>query len=283
MRSNYLLLRLAVVGVALVIAGVAMIIGNVADKKSISTGVLDINTVSLSDLEKGRFVEGDIPYVCGEFAYLEEYNSTFGVKHNERVTNHYYVVPLVGGDSDEDRYVAIEVGNANMVDTAETMIDEFWDAVDSEDWSKATTSLHFQGKVEKMNDELSGYMYEFFTYLYEDMSKEDMDTITCPYVIKYIAPGYESRSSVAAVIILLVGIALSGITAVFFIKARKDRKARDEALAQSFTGYGNGASESDPINGYTPVNSVPSGNVSDSISQSMTDTNSKDHVLPWEK
>ena len=285
MKNGYLLLRLAVVGIGLFIAGIFMTAENIADRSSISKGVLDINSVSLSDIQKGRFVEGDIQLICDEFAYLEEYDSTLGVKHNERVTNHYYVIPLMG--SEDDQYVAIEVGNADMVKVAENMTDEFWKAVDSDDWSGVTTTLHFQGKIEKMNSDLTDYMYEWFSYMYDDFTKEDMNTVTCPYVIKYYAPGYEERGSTAGIIILLLGLVISAITAVFFVKAKKEQKIRDEALAESFAGYGNGISERDTVNGYTPVESVTSGNIAGSLPEAEKETpsvnESSDYPMPWEK
>ncbi|MBQ5311594.1 MAG: hypothetical protein ILP19_06085, partial [Oscillospiraceae bacterium] len=142
-----LLLRLGILGIGFIIGGIVILAGNAADKKSIAKGVGDINNMSISDFAAGDFVEGDIGILCDEFAYLSEYNSTFGIKSNERVSKHYYVVPLVGNTSEYDQFIAIEVGNEDMVSIAETMIDEFWSYAEDNDVSKLVTTMPFRGKV----------------------------------------------------------------------------------------------------------------------------------------
>ena len=92
--SNSLKLRLFICGVVLLIAGIACASASLAEKREMAKGMMDFNEMQASDFYKGQYVQGELLELWDEFAYMEEYTETMGIKGKSRVSAHYYVMPL---------------------------------------------------------------------------------------------------------------------------------------------------------------------------------------------
>ncbi len=232
--SGTLLMRLLVAGIAMFIAGIVFTVTSVNDSIKGKTPK-ELSSMKVSDFSKGDFVEGDIYYILDEFAYEESYNTTLGVKHNEHVSAHYYVVPLEG--SDYEQYLALEIGNTEACAVADRMIDEFYRMYDGEEIADPAY-LHVQGKMKPMDSETEDYLYEWLLYD-SDSTRADYAGKVVPYILTYYAPGYQGRSSVTGVVICGIGAVL---VAIYFVFKKKqdstvsmlDGDSYSQAFSRSF-------------------------------------------------
>ncbi len=246
--------RLGCVGIALLCAGIYMLFSSLGDLASIKKGIGDINTMAAADFKKGMFVEGDIQLLYDEFAYEESYDSTFGVKHNERVTSHYYVMPLPGADYGE--YMAVEISNTSLADQAAKMVDEFYDMYESGDVPESLTSIHFKGKVVKMDKETEKYFYEWLMYGSDDQDKANYTALTSPYMLQYVDDKHTSSMVPTAAIISLIGAVLTAVMVLLYIKEKKQAKAASENNAYFQNSFAGAAGVDDSLQAQM-ANSAP--------------------------
>ena len=83
--KGYMKLRLGIAFALLLIFGVYATAIATEDNRKIAKGMQDFNQMTAADFVAGEFVQGTVYELDDEFAYLESYNSTFGIKHNERL------------------------------------------------------------------------------------------------------------------------------------------------------------------------------------------------------
>ncbi len=245
MTTNFMF-RVGALGLVLVIAGIMIMISSGADKANLKKGVQDINTLGISDFEEGRFYNGTIGTIIDEFATETTYNSTFGIKSNERVSKHYYLIRLEGDDT---RFAAVETGNEAFVNIANTMMDETWSDAEIENY----TTVDFYGKAMKMDKELKDLLYEYYDELFEYMNITDVDyaAVTVPYVLTYQTKDTVGKNGSMGVVLLLVGAAILGFIVFMFIKSRGSAPAPD-VNTQDVNVY-NVADNS----GYVPAHAAP--------------------------
>ncbi|MCM1577613.1 MAG: hypothetical protein NC078_02280 [Ruminococcus sp.] len=204
--------RLFWIFACLIVVGIAFLGKSVSDKNAMAKGVTDFNEMRESDFIEGRFVEGEVYELLDEFAYEEEYNQALGIKHNERVSSHYYVMPLYATyDDDVTKYAALCIGNTQLAAQAQQMIDEYWDYWETGKEPEYWTSIYVTGKVSKLDGELLDYFYEWFEYD-SDMTRAEIDEMICPYIISYQVA--DAASSTMTVALVVMGIGVIGIIAV---------------------------------------------------------------------
>lgn len=238
---------------ALIVAGVVILVESTRDSAAMAKGITDFNTMTEADFIEGRFVQGTIYDLWDEFAYEEEYQSTFGIKHNERVAAHYYLMPLqTSYDSEMPVFIAVCIGNTEAAATAQQMIDEYWDYIENDNEPDVWTELPITGKVEKLDGEIEQFFYEYFTDA--GMSREEADELICPYVIRYHVLSAASSGIGISVVIMIIGIV--GIAGIIIYYLKQDRDA-----ATAFTGSFN-ASAPFPQGGYEPASSGSMNNTS---------------------
>ncbi len=114
--------RLLIVFAVLAIMGIALLIGSIKDKAELAKPRGDLETMTEDDFYNGRFVEGTIYELWDNFADMEEYDSTFGIKHNTRVTAQYYALPIPA--LDEYKFVALALSDSSQQSIAERMVKE---------------------------------------------------------------------------------------------------------------------------------------------------------------
>lgn len=229
MRSNFSL-RLFIVFVMLFVMGIGSMISFGNDSKEMAKGMEDFNYMTESDFRKGMFVQGTIYELDGEFAYEEEYERTLGIKHNERVSAHYYAMPLISHlANDEEMYVAVMISNNEMSAVAERMCNETYDywstGYEPDQW----TELDITGKVTPLTGELMDFFVEW-------MGEDDpaaAKAMICPYVINYYQPSGASTGSTAGGIMMAIGAAGLAVMITLYFKGRKS----EEPIPETTSGF----------------------------------------------
>ena len=228
--SNSLKLRLFICGVVLLIAGIACASASLADKREIAKGMKDFNEMYESDFYKGQYVQGELLELWDEFAYMEEYTETMGIKGKSRVSAHYYVMPLqTSYETGSPVFAAVCLRNLSQISQAEQMINEMNDYWDEES-DGLYTSIPITGKVSVLDDELKQYFYEWLMYGDEESSTSEYEQYVCPYLITAVQPDSSNSALSMGALMAVIGAVLVAAVIIVTVKSRKDNVTADETV-----------------------------------------------------
>lgn len=213
--------KLLVIFAALFVFGIYMVIDSGKDSREMANGMMNFNKMKISDFRDGAFVQGEVWLLEDEFAYEEETRSSYGIKVSERVSAHYYVMPLSGSyteGSDSIQLAAVKIGNTEAAAIADNMVQESYDyyyyGTEPEQW----TSFDMTGKIAPMDDEIMGYFKEWVDYNYPD-GGITYDCI-CPYVIEWRVPEAASNLMTAGAVMLAVGAAGAAVIIMLILREK---------------------------------------------------------------
>lgn len=209
---------------ACLIMGLIFVFMGNGDNAAARKAELDFNYMRETQFDEGSYVKGRVYEVMGEFAYEETYKTTFGIKTSERISSHFYVVPMIG--SETPYYVAVEIAHKDIIPKAEKLMEQTWayhnTGVEPAIWGE----FDIVGKVRPLEGELLDYMYEWFMDGDPTATRAEYSQYICPYIIKY----HSIESTNDLVIIGLIGAIIGGIgTAVLvilFLKGRNNGAVR---------------------------------------------------------
>ncbi len=102
-KKTSILFVIGILGLIVVIAGFNEF------KLLVSGRKVDLNTASISDLDKPALIDGKVDFVYGPFATLEETQKTYGVTTGKTETNFYIV-----GNFDSEMYKSWENGELDL-------------------------------------------------------------------------------------------------------------------------------------------------------------------------
>lgn len=228
--SNSLKLRLFICGVVLLIAGIACASASLAEKREIAKGMKDFNEMQASDFYKGQYVQGELLELWDEFAYMEEYTETMGIKGKSRVSAHYYIMPLqTSYENGTPVFAAVCLKNVTQISAAEQMINEMNDYWDEES-DGLYTSIPITGKVSVLDDELKQYFYEWLMYGDEGASTSEYEQYVCPYLITAVQPDSSNSALSMGALMAVIGAVLVGAVIIVTVKSRKDNVTADETV-----------------------------------------------------
>lgn len=228
--SNSLKLRLFICGVVLLIAGIACASASLAEKREIAKGMKDFNEMYESDFYKGQYVQGELLELWDEFAYMEEYTETMGIKGKSRVSAHYYIMPLqTSYENGTPVFAAVCLKNVTQISAAEQMINEMNDYWDEES-DGLYTSIPITGKVSVMDDELKQYFYEWLMYGDEGASTSEYEQYVCPYLITAVQPDSSNSALSMGALMAVIGAVLVAAVIIVTVKSRKDNVTADETV-----------------------------------------------------
>lgn len=228
--SNTLKLRLFICGVVLLIAGIACASASLAEKREIAKGMKDFNEMYESDFYKGQYVQGELLELWDEFAYMEEYTETMGIKGKSRVSAHYYVMPLqTSYETGSPVFAAVCLRNLSQISQAEQMINEMNDYWDEES-DGLYTSIPITGKVSVLDDELKQYFYEWLMYGDEGASTSEYEQYVCPYLITAVQPDSSNSALSMGALMAVIGAVLVAAVIIVTVKSRKDNVTADETV-----------------------------------------------------
>lgn len=199
--------RLLVVFVVVAFLGIALLIGSIKDKAELAKPHGDLETMTEDDFYQGRFVEGTIYELWDNYADMEEYDSTFGIKHNTRVTAQYYALPIPV--LDEYKFVALAISDGSQQKIARQMAEET-DAF-FEDGVIPETGIHIKGKITKLSGDGLQYLKDYAVY--QGFEASDV----APFVIN---DGNDGSGSGGALVIAIVLTVIGAGGTVFMIVRR---------------------------------------------------------------
>lgn len=229
--SNSLKLRLFICGVVLLIAGIACAGDSLAQKREMAKGMMDFNEMQASDFYKGQYVQGELLELWDEFAYMEEYTETMGIKGKSRVSAHYYVMPLqTSYETGSPVFAAVCLRNLSQISQAEQMINEMNDYWDNDGEGYLYTSIPITGKVSVMDDELKQYFYEWLMYGDEGASTAEYEQYVCPYLITAVQPDSSNSALSMGALMAVIGAVLVAAVIIVTVKSRKDNVTADETV-----------------------------------------------------
>lgn len=205
--------RLLVVFVVVAFLGIALLIGSIKDKAELAKPRGDLETMTEDDFYQGRFVEGTIYELWDNYAEMEEYDTTFGIKHNSRITAQYYAMPVISSyeGNGTAKFVALAIsdsGEQKIADKMSQETDNYYEYdIEPDEW----TTLEIKGKVTR----LSGEGLEIFRQYFEEVGGSAENAL--PYVIN---SGNDGSGSGGALIIAIVLTVIGAGGTVFMIVRR---------------------------------------------------------------
>lgn len=223
MRFGNLFLRIIIICAALFIAGIGTLVSAASDSAKAASGLTDFNSMKPSDFEEGMMVSGTVYEILDEFAYYETYEETFGYKHNERVTSHYYIVPMYG--CEEPMYIGVELSNSELVSKANILCDQTWNYYDYGVEPEVWEEFFITGKVKPMEGELLDYFYEWFMYGDEESTRADYAPYICPYIITHYKVDTMPTRIIVGAVLTVIGLAGIVIFIILMVKPAAPKAA----------------------------------------------------------
>ena len=209
-------IRLIVIFGVLAIGGGILLFTGIRDKIEWDKPHADLETMTEKDLYVGRVVEGEIYELWDEFAYTSEYETTLGIKSNERTTDRYFALPLEYSFSGDNlMFVAVSSRKKDELKVFEVMEKETVDYYDNGIEYQEYTTTHFTGKVQKLSGEYLGFFKEYVAYVL-GVSESEAENYFAPYVLR-------STSGSSGMVPIIIGgvMMLIGLGGVAFLVVRK--------------------------------------------------------------
>lgn len=195
--------------------GISMIVGAVKDKTELSKPRAKIEEMTADDFYDGRFIEGDIGEIWGEYATMNLSKSYFGITYDTQTTAHYYLMPLeTSYDLEEPKFISLSVYNSADLELARKMAYEFEECVtnfDSGDIKLPESVMTMKGKVSKLRKDA----VPLFNSVIEEMGF-DPETSALPYVVNVGNDG----SGVNLELPIGIAVTAFGLIGLFFAIVR---------------------------------------------------------------
>lgn len=213
------IIRIAIIVLALLVGGTIFLVTSIKQKAEYNAPRARLETVTAGELREGMFVEGEIYELWDEFAYTEEYETTLGIKHNEKTTDRFFALPMeYAFNQDKFMFVAICSRDNSEISTMLKMEKE------SLDWYTKDivpeTTMHFVGKVQKLDKESLAF---FKKYIADEMGVSEAEA--AQYYTPYVIRSWKEDNSTVGIVIGAVMTALGlGGAVIFVVRIIKSRR-----------------------------------------------------------
>lgn len=158
-------LRLLTSGLGMLIIGILLIVimgGSLIDNAKTPA---NYSTLKMSDIKEGMMIEGDLE--CNYGSYVEM--SREKDNGSKTTIGYYYLI-----DAGEDGYMGLYTNISDLITKLDTQADATWSYLSYETDTLPST-VHFKGKVKKMDSEDIGFMKDQMESLgYEGSEIDDM-------------------------------------------------------------------------------------------------------------
>lgn len=216
------LLSISVVLAVMLVLGIGGVITGIKDKAELAKGVDDFNYLANSEFYEGKFVEGNVFEIYGEFAYTESYSETLGVKHNSKVTSHYYLIPITGSfEASTLKLIPVEIRTSANITNAELLMQQTFDFQDYGTEPDVWNEFTLFGKVSVLDGEVEEYLYSWLTNDGADGTKEDYKNLICPYIITEYAADAPAKTLNFSFAIAVIGALGLGVIVFIFVRSRR--------------------------------------------------------------
>ena len=217
------LLSISVVLAVMLVLGIGGVITGIKDKAELAKGIDDFNYLANSEFYEGKFVEGNVFEIYGEFAYTESYSETLGVKHNSKVTSHYYLIPITGSfEASTLKLIPVEIRTSANITNAELLIQQTFDFQDYGTEPDVWNEFTLFGKVSVLDGEVEEYLYSWLTNDGADGTKEDYKNLICPYIITEYAADAPAKTLNFSLTIAIIGALGLGVIVFIFVRSRRN-------------------------------------------------------------
>ncbi len=223
-RWTYFKVRIGIALIVLFVLGVILISGGIRDTAALSKDIPDMNEMLSSDFEKNMFVQGQVWYCEGNFAY--EYEES-DYSNDEDVLRQFYFIPLEAEwANDNYKYIVISASNQEQIDSLSRLEDQTYDYFyngvpgDQIDWEE----IYFIGQVKPLEEDTTDLLYAYmqkYGYL-ETGSREEFDSMVVPYEIQYKTPSSVQGSLYAGIVIIAIPIIVGAIFIGVYMKKRRE-------------------------------------------------------------
>lgn len=207
--------------VLLTILGITSAIAASEEKKALKEGVTDFNYMTPAEFKSGHFAEGCVYEVYGEFAYNESYSETMGIKHDSKVTAHYYIIPMMGTfDTESPLFIALELKSDEAVKNAELLMEQTWNYLEDGSEPEVWNEFMVQGKIRPLGGELEDYLYDWLTSGGTDGTRADYEDMICPFIISERSSEAVDRDMTLSIVMCAVGLGGAAVILIIFIRSR---------------------------------------------------------------
>lgn len=212
-------IRIAIIVLALLVGGIIFLVMGIKQKAEFNAPRANLETVTVDELHEGMFVEGEIYEIWGEFATREEYETTLGIKHNERTTDRYYLMPMVYSYFNEDlKFIAVCTRDSGEISTINKIYNDTANFYNNGiDYS---TTMRFVGKVQALKGEVLDYFREGVSVSY-GVSEAEAAQYYTPYVIRSWPTDNSTTGIVIGAVMTALGLAGTIVFVVFLVKAKR--------------------------------------------------------------
>lgn len=183
---------------------------------------VDFNELVESEIHAGLHVEGEVYAILDTFATEETWTeNSNGSRTPAKTSGYFYIIPI--GD---ESYIGLQGNGDNRAAMK---------AIDTATWNYLTgvtediegDTYHFEGHIEKMDDEL----YQYFTEWFEDMeyfgagNESMISQCALPLMIEPMSPGMMP--------LVIVGFAMIALNILFVVLHMNYKKKAAAAKAAS--------------------------------------------------
>ncbi len=214
-------IRIAIIVLALLVGGTIFLVTSIKQKAEFNAPRARLETVTAGELREGMFVEGEIYELWSEFAYTEEYESTLGIKHNEKTTDRYFALPMEYSfytDADAPMFIAVCTRDSSEISKMRTMAKEADNYYKND--IELKTTMHFVGKVQALKGEYLDYFKEYIAWDL-GISEAEAAQYYKPYVIRSWKEDNSTVGIVIGAVMTALGLAGAVIFVVKFINSRR--------------------------------------------------------------
>lgn len=196
--------RLLTSGITLLVIGIVLTVmmgGSLIDNAKTPE---DYSTMSMSDFKEGMMVEGDLLFNYGSYVEMTKEKDN----GSKSTVGYYYLI-----DAGEEGFMGLYTNISDMIKKLESQADDTWSYLNGETDDLPST-VHFKGKVLKMDQEDVGFMKDQMESL--GYSGSEIDEVSLYYYINV-------TDTSSHPVFLAVGIVLDviGLLLIFIFIRRK--------------------------------------------------------------
>ena len=206
------------------IIGIVLTAVGLGDAMTFLSGkVVNFNDASIGDFDEKALAKGEIFYVDGPFATLEQSQKRYGVTTSKTETNYYIVAAnmdkeaYMNGDFDDTFYVVLAVSNKDLISELDSAVNA-WEKYLDGDSDVPDINIDIKGKLIKQSDE-SDYKK------YRDDFLDGDDTPVAEMMIQNGEIGASTFVIVGVGLVLAIGSLI--ILIVSAVKKKKQEKAEE--------------------------------------------------------
>lgn len=201
-------IRIAIVLILLFVMGVIFTVQGVSDIIKLNGYVPDFNYDSVTDIEKGGFIQGYVANIFDCYASETTTETTMGIETSSRTSEEYFLMPIINdADADKDLYVTISASNIDDRKTLLAVRNDTWQYM-SGNTDTDFTEMYIVARIKEMDHDLMPLLTDWFmeNEFFDSRAEAEQHVVPYEFVIY--------RNLNAPYISLAVGLVIIALFAV---------------------------------------------------------------------